>query len=164
MINLKLSYIDYVERAERLGFKILKIDEFLISRAVWPLRAWTTKGNLNILHMKDHHQKDILNCSYQQKFSWTCCNKWKKHKWSSIYTIYWWVVKKIVEKYGERRKVFILTWDGTRYHSTSTVKDRINDIGITWVQTVPYTPEFSPIKMFNNRVKSIIRKSIIKRK
>ena len=44
MINLKLSYIDFVERTERLGFKILLIDEFLISKAVPPLQAWTTKG------------------------------------------------------------------------------------------------------------------------
>ena len=44
MINLKLSYIDFVESAERIGFKILQIDEFSVSRAVWPLRAWTEKG------------------------------------------------------------------------------------------------------------------------
>ena len=44
MINLKLSYIDFVESAKRLGFKILQIDEFSVSRAVWPLRAWTEKG------------------------------------------------------------------------------------------------------------------------
>ena len=34
MINLKLSYFDFVESAERLGFKILQIDELSISRAV----------------------------------------------------------------------------------------------------------------------------------
>ena len=39
------------------------------------------------------------------------------------------LAKKLVEKYGNRRKTFILTWDGARYHSTSTVKDKINDFG-----------------------------------
>ena len=34
MINLKLSYIDFEENVERLGFKILQIDEYSILRAV----------------------------------------------------------------------------------------------------------------------------------
>ena len=68
--------------------------------------------------------------------------------------------KKLIEKYEERREAFILTWDGARYHSTFLVKKKIEEMSLTWVQTVPYIPEFSPIEIFNNLVKSIFCQSI----
>ena len=165
MINLKLSYIDYVERVERLGFKILKIGEFSISRAVCSLRDWTTKGKSAYSAYEGPPSKRYSKIAAISEISLELVTISERNTNGVVFTEFTdELVKKLVEKYGERRKEFILTWDGARYHSTSTVKDKINDISMTWVQTVPYTPEFSPIEFFYNWVKSIIRKSIIKRK
>ena len=149
MINLKLGYIDFVEREERLGIKILQIDEFSISRAVWLLRAWTTKGKSGYAAYEGPPSKRYSIIATINANSLELAAISERNTNGTVFTEFIYeLAKKLVEKYGERRKAFILTWVGARYHSTSTVKDKINDIGMTWVQTVPYTPEFSPFEFF----------------
>ena len=106
------------------------------------------KRNLDMLHMKDHHKKYTIIAAISENYlELVAICEWNTN--GAVFTQFINELgKKIVEKYGERRKAFILSWDGARNHSTSTVKDKINDIGMTWIQTVPYTPEFLPINYF----------------
>ena len=160
MINLKLNDIDFVESAEKLGFKILQIYEFLVSRAVWSLLAWTEMRKFGYVIYEGPSSKrySIIAAISENSLEHAAINELVFTEFIDE------LVKKLAERYRERRKAFILTWDGARYHSTSAVKDKFNNIGMTWVQTVPYTPEFSPIQIFNNWVKSFIRQSIRKRR
>ena len=40
----RANYISFIERARKVEFKILQIDEFTVSRSTCPTRVWTTKG------------------------------------------------------------------------------------------------------------------------
>ena len=63
-------------------------------------------------------------------------------------------------KYKEEYKRFILTADGARYHWKKKVKNTIIQNGLMMIQTVTYSPEFSPVELFINWAKGKIKKSL----
>ena len=165
IVNLKLSYISFVEKAERLGFKILQIDEFSISESLFSFRAWTTKGRSGYAVYEGQPSKRYSVIAAISKGSLELSTISELNTNGSVFIEFIDELEnKLAEKYWEWRKAFILTWDGAKYHSTTAVRNKINELGLTWVQTVPYTPEFSPIEIFNNWVKSAIRQSIRKQR
>ena len=40
----RMNYISFVEKARVIGYRILQIDEFTISRSTLPTRKWTKKS------------------------------------------------------------------------------------------------------------------------
>ena len=165
IVNLKLSYISFVEKAERLGFKILQIDEFSISKSLFSFRAWTTKGRSGYSVYEGQPSKRYSVIATISECSLELATISKLNTNGSVFIEFIDELEnKLAEKYWEWRKAFILTWDGAKYHSTTAVRNKISELGLTWVQTVPYIPEFSPIEIFNNWVKSAIRQLIRKQR
>ena len=63
-------------------------------------------------------------------------------------------------RFWDRIDKIILSANGARYHSVKEVDTVLKQNKIMLIQTVPYTPEFSPIEIFINWVKNKIRKKI----
>ena len=67
-------------------------------------------------------------------------------------------------KYGEYFAKIIIMWDGARYHLIQGIHNLLKSEEIMMVMTVPYTPEFSFIELFNNNVKNRFRAKLRKGK
>ena len=78
--------------------------------------------------------------------------------------VFWEYLKLLIEvlknNYKDQVKRVILTCDGACYHLIDQVDQILKDNGMLMAQIIPYSPEFSPIELFINAVKSIIRKRI----
>ena len=65
-------------------------------------------------------------------------------------------------KYGEYFEKIILKWDCVCYHLIKGIQDLLKFKEIMIVVTVPYTPEFSCIELFNNNIKNRFRAKLRK--
>ena len=122
MISRKLDYIDFIEKAGRLGYKILQIDEFWTSRTLKLSRIWTTKGKFGYDAYEGPPSKRYSIIAAISENSLELATIREGNTNGTVFAEFIGELsKKLIEKYGERRKAFILTWDGARYHSTFLV-------------------------------------------
>ena len=68
--------------------------------------------------------------------------------------------EEIEQRYREQKERIVITLDGARYHWVKDVEKYCRKMNLMVVQTPPYTPQFSPVELFINWVKSKIRMKI----
>ena len=131
IVNLKLSYINFVEKAKRLGFKILQINEFSISKSLFSFRAWTTKGRSGyaVYEWQSSKRYSVIAVISEGSLKLVIVSELNTN-WSVFIEFIDELENKLAEKYGEWRKVFILTCDWAKYYSTTAVRNKINELGL----------------------------------
>ena len=67
------------------------------------------------------------------------------------------LIQKLLEYDNFRPENTILLFDGAAYHKTKTVDQLLKSNRLTALVSVPYTPEFLFVEIFNNFVKSKLR-------
>ena len=70
------------------------------------------------------------------------------------------LIENLKIRFWDRNDKIILSADGSRYHSVKEIDTVLKQNKKMIIQTVPYTPEFSPIEIFINWVNNKIRKKI----
>ena len=154
------KYISFVREAAKIGWILWQIDEFSIGRNTHPNMAWCLKGQSQYCCMERSSKSyslisGITNLGLELKT--ISCRSTKGQ-------VFWEYLKLLIEvlknNYKDQVKRVILTCDGARYHLIDQVDQILKDNGMLMVQTIPYSPEFTPIELFINAVKSIIRKRI----
>ena len=160
----RMNYISFVEKARVIGYRILQIDEFTVSRSTLPTREWTKKGVLGyVIQEQPPHKYSVIAAISEEALE-----LWAISDTNTNGDVFIAFIEeldtRLSRRYGERKREFIMTCDGARYHSTNAVKNKVKDLKMTLVQTVPYSPEFSPVEIFINWIKSHIRRSMRKLK
>ena len=160
----RTSYINFIERASSMGFRIIQIDEFAVSRLTCPTRAWTAKGVSGFsIQEQPSFKYSVIAAISEDALELATISKDNTN--GDVFVAFIEELdKRLSIRYGDRKRVFIMTCDGARYHSTKDVKRKVDELKITLIQTVPYSPEFSPVEIFINWVKSHIKKYLRKLK
>ena len=158
------SYINFIERARSMGFRIVQIDEFAVSRLTCPTRAWTAKGVSGFsIQEQPSFKYSVIAAISEDALELATISKDNTN--GDVFVAFLEELdKRLSIRYGDRKRSFIMTCDRARYHSTKDVKRKVDELKITLVQTVPYSPEFSPVEIFINWVKSHIKKYLRKLK
>lgn len=161
-VNDRLMYIKFIQEAEKEGCVVIQIDEFSVNRNSYPSMWWSKKrqSGYSFQEMANESFSNIAAIS-SSWIEWLAVSKSRTN--GDVFCAF---LKKLISeikrKYDIEREKVILTWDGARYHLMDKVKTLLVAEGIMMVQTVAYTPEFSPVELFINWVKNKIRKRIRK--
>ena len=157
LITQRLDYIKFVNFANENNLKIIQIDEFIINRETAIKRGWIQKGE----------ESWVMRHNQTTKFWWIAAisNWWLELLWiskentnSKLFVKFLTLLtKRITAKYKDSIEMIIFVWDGAPYHCTNQIKRFLRRKKILMIRTIPYTPEFSPIEIFINCLKSKLK-------
>ena len=157
-IRYKLDYISFIEQCETAGYLILQIDEFTVNRNCASKMAWVKKNKAGyVVSESSNESYSVIAAITDNNLELVAIRKGTTNQYVFCEFINQ-LSSQLLTKYNQDKKRFILTTDGAKYHWTENVKNMIKNSELMMIQTVAYSPEFSPVEIFINWVKGHIRK------
>ena len=153
----QMEYIRVVEALEESGFKLLQIDEFTANRFSFLIRAWVHKGKSGYVTQETHKGSySVIAAITDTNFELIKISNCNTN--GEVFNEFIEELDNILmQKYGDRKTRFIVSADGARYHWIDSVKGTLKKAELIMIQTVPYTPQFSPVEIFINCIKNRIK-------
>lgn len=141
----RTKYIEFVKAATKAGYNIVKIDEFSVNRNSYPNMSWTGIGESGfVVTDKANERFSVITAISIKGLELLTISKNNTN--GNVFAAF---VSQLIEqlksRYHDSYKNNILTCDGARYHFVKEVNSKITDSGLMMIQTVQYTPEFSPV-------------------
>ena len=155
-----LTYTHLIETIDQEGYILVQIDEFSIGRNIFPSMVWTEKG-WSGYELNDTIQNRWSVIDAISNFSFEAVAISKNNTNGTVFVEFLeLLIENLKIRFWDKINKIVLSADGARCHNVKEVDAILKKNKMMLIQTIPYTPEFSPIEIFINWEKSKIRKKI----
>ena len=142
------------------NIKIIQVDEFTVGRGTFVSMAWSKRGESGYaIQQQIVSRFSVIAAIWDSNLELVAISKSNTN--GGVFAEFMKLLNEEMKKrYTELKERIVITLDGALYHWVKDVEEYWRKMDLMVVQTQPYTPQFSPVELFINWVKSKIRKKI----
>ena len=160
VVDKQKSFWKFYRMCRQWNIKIIQVDEFTVRRGTFVSMAWSKRGESGYaIQQQIVSRFSVIPAIWDSNLELVAISKSNTN--GGVFAEFMKLLNEEMEKrYSELKERIVITLDGARYHWVKDVKEYWRKMNLMVVQTPPYIPQFSPVELFINWVKSKIRKKI----
>ena len=164
IVDKQKSFWKFYRMWKQQNFKIIQVDEFTVGRGTFVNMTWSKLGESGYaIQPPTASRFSVIAAIWDSNLELVAISQINTN--GKIFVEFMKILNaEIEQRYRELKDKIVITFDGARYHEVKDVEEFCKTMDLMVVQTPPYTPQFSPVELFINCVKSKIRMKLRKSK